>query len=79
MISHNYKTLIYLTVLLFTLSTVSSHADKLILFDGSQLFGQVMNKEPNTITFKTTYAGTLKIKWDTVKQLHTDKALILTV
>ncbi|WP_198263716.1 DUF481 domain-containing protein [sulfur-oxidizing endosymbiont of Gigantopelta aegis] len=41
--------------------------------DGSVLIGTVLRQEKNTLKFKTTYAGTLDIKWDQVKNIQTDK------
>jgi len=44
-----------------------------ILKDGSHLQGEVVEKEKTTLLFKTSFAGTLSIKWDQVKTLQVDK------
>jgi putative salt-induced outer membrane protein YdiY len=60
---------------LFTLFLLSGYswADTLVMKDGSVLMGEILSQEKNTLKFKTSYAGTLKIKWDQVKTFQTDK------
>ena len=48
-------------------------ADELLMKDGSRLLGKVVKQEDGTLDFETTYAGTLKIKWDEVSELHADE------
>lgn len=59
-----------LAALLFAPSTA---ADELLLSDGSRILGTVVKKEGNTLDFKTSFAGTIKVKWGQVSQLRTDR------
>ena len=62
----------FLVFLLFSCSSSSLIADTLIMKDGSVLKGEILKQEKNTLKLKTSYAGTLKIKWDQVKSFQTD-------
>ncbi len=57
-------------MIVFSLSIISTMADTLIMQDGSVLMGEILKQEDNTITLKTTYAGTIHIKWDQVESLQ---------
>jgi len=59
------------------LVTGNSLADELIMNDGSRLLGEVIKRENRTLTFKTTYAGVISVKWAEVSKLHTDKPMKL--
>ncbi len=48
-------------------------ADTLVMKDGSVLMGTILRQEKNTLEFKTSYAGTIKVKWDQVKSFKTDE------
>ncbi len=48
-------------------------ADELLMKDGSRLLGKVLKKEDATLEFETTYAGVIKVKWDSVSELRTDE------
>ncbi len=50
-----------------------SWADKLVMKDGSVLMGKIIKQEKNTLEFKTSYAGTIKVKWDQVKSFQSDE------
>ncbi len=63
----NYRKIILFICLFF--STVSL-ADSVIMKDDSVLMGEIVKKENNSIMLKTTYAGTLKIKWDQVRSFE---------
>lgn len=61
-------------VLAFTLAVSSiAFADQVLLKNGDRLSGSVIAKRGNTLIFNTSYAGELKIDWDEVDQLNTDK------
>ena len=61
-------------LLLFTIFWLASaQADEVILQDGSVLKGEVVDKEKDVLKFKTSFAGTINIKWEQVKKLHVDK------
>ncbi len=49
------------------------YADTLTMKDGSVLKGQVESQEGKSLFFKTSYAGTIKIKWDQVSKLETEQ------
>lgn len=51
----------------------TSRADQVILKNGDILSGRVVNKSGNTLTFNTNYAGDIKISWQEVSTLNTDK------
>jgi putative salt-induced outer membrane protein YdiY len=59
-----------LAALLFSQNAAT---DELLLSDGSRILGTVVRKEGNTLDFKTAFAGTIKVKWDQVSELRTDK------
>jgi RNase P/RNase MRP subunit p29 len=48
-------------------------ADQLLLRDGSRIHGEVVKKAGNTLEFKTSFAGTIKVDWDQVSELRTDQ------
>ena len=66
----------YIAILLF----VSSHpafADTVTLQNGDRITGQVVSKTTNTLKFKTSYAGTLKINWQEIRELQVDKPVLI--
>lgn len=48
-------------------------ADVVTLENGDRITGSVVKKEEDILKFKTSYAGTLEIKWEEVAHLHTDE------
>ncbi|MGB5177471.1 MAG: DUF481 domain-containing protein [Gammaproteobacteria bacterium] len=48
-------------------------ADELLMKDGSRLLGKVLKQQDGTLEFETTYAGTIKVKWDQISELHADE------
>jgi putative salt-induced outer membrane protein YdiY len=62
---------------LYTLAAIlfahSVAADELLLRDGSRILGTVKKKEGNVLEFKTSFADTIKVKWDQVRELRTDQ------
>jgi putative salt-induced outer membrane protein YdiY len=50
-------------------------ADELLMKDGSRLLGKVMKKEDGTLEFETSYAGVIKVSWDSVSELHTEESV----
>ncbi|MEN8205369.1 MAG: DUF481 domain-containing protein [Pseudomonadota bacterium] len=52
-------------------------ADELLMKDGSRLIGKVGRQTDGTLEFETTYAGTIKVKWDQVSELHADEPVQL--
>jgi len=52
-------------------------ADELLMKDGSRLIGKIGRQTNGTLEFETTYAGTIKVKWDEVSELHADEPVQL--
>ncbi len=70
--------LLALTIILsvaIILSVPVAGADELIMRDGSRLLGEVVKRENSTLDFKTSYAGVIKIQWDQVAEVKTDKPM----
>jgi putative salt-induced outer membrane protein YdiY len=61
----------------FLLITPLALADELILRDGSRLLGKVIKRENDTLEFDTVYAGVIKIKWDQVAEVNSEKPMEL--
>jgi putative salt-induced outer membrane protein YdiY len=55
------------------LAATSLSADELVMKDGSRLMGKVGKQVDGTLEFETSYAGTIKVKWEEVSELHADK------
>ena len=55
----------------FTTSVVQ--ADQLVLKNGDVLTGKVLHKSGDVLTFGTSYAGTLKVRWAAVLSVTTDQ------
>jgi putative salt-induced outer membrane protein YdiY len=66
----------YLAVvfLCFAIASVA-RADTVILKNGDRLTGTIEVSDGKDVTLKTDYAGEIKIKWDAVTQVMTDKPL----
>jgi len=47
--------------------------------DGSRLIGKIGNQTDGTLEFETTYAGTIKVKFDQISELHADEPVKLMV
>jgi len=60
-------------VALMLLAVAPLAADELLMKDGSRLLGKVLKQQDGTLDFETTYAGTIKVKWEEVSELHADK------
>ena len=52
-------------------------SDELIMKDGSNVIGEIINREGNTLDFKTSFAGVIKVQWDQVSELHADKPMTI--
>jgi len=67
----------FLLLTLVCLTAEQALADELLLNDGSRLLGTVVKREGGTLEFSTSYAGVIKVKWDEISELHTDKPMKL--
>jgi putative salt-induced outer membrane protein YdiY len=72
-----WKQLVHPVVLLLTLTLAVpvATADELLMRDGSRLLGEVVKRENGTLEFKTAYAGVIKIQWDQVAEITTEKPM----
>lgn len=54
------------------LTAAAAQADTVTLANGDRLSGKVLHKSGDVLTFETTYAGKIKIRWSEVRTLTTD-------
>ena len=66
-----------LTALTVMLLSAPVRADVVFMKNGDRLTGEVMVKEDGTLMFRTGYAGTIGIRWDRIRQLRTDEAVLI--
>src|SRR6202034_1921520 len=65
-----------LTILAACLAVAArASADSVTLRNGDHLSGTIITSDGKDLTLKTDYAGEIKIKWDAVKEVSSDKAL----
>lgn len=70
----------YLVCFILTCLIITrSYADTVTLNNGDILTGTIIRKEDDKLVFKTTYAGELKILWDQISAIKTDKPVALTL
>lgn len=50
----------------------AGYADEIRMRNGDRISGEVITLKDDAVTFKTSYAGTLTIKWDEIEKLNTD-------
>ncbi|MGA8144562.1 MAG: DUF481 domain-containing protein [Candidatus Acidiferrales bacterium] len=55
--------------------TLSARADTLVLKNGDHLTGTIVSSDGKEVTFKTDFAGEIKVQWAAVKEVNSDKAL----
>ena len=67
----------HILIILAVFSTVGStaSADSVTLRNGDHVSGTIVTSDGKALTLKTDYAGEIKIKWDEVKEVSSDKAL----
>jgi small nuclear ribonucleoprotein (snRNP)-like protein len=61
-------------LMLFACSTL---ADTLVLKNGDHLTGTIESSDATVITFKTDYAGEIKVQWSVVKETSTEQPVYL--
>ena len=61
-----------LAAALFLSVTATAHADTVTLRNGDRLSGKVLHKSRDVLTFETSYAGKLQIRWSEVRSITTD-------
>jgi putative salt-induced outer membrane protein YdiY len=57
------------------LCAAAAHADTVTLRNGDRLSGKVLHKSGDVLTFQTSYAGKVKIRWSEVRSITTDAPL----
>ncbi|HWU84466.1 MAG TPA: DUF481 domain-containing protein, partial [Rhodocyclaceae bacterium] len=62
-----------LSLSLALLGSGTAMADQVILKNGDIISGTVVSKSGDTLTFNTPYAGDIKIAWNEISTLSTDK------
>ena len=60
---------------IFVMLAYGTFADTIVLKNGDHLTGTIESSDGKEITFKTDYAGEIKVQWSAVKETATDKAL----
>lgn len=78
MINHRLSKLLYFVCILFTIVNVFG-LDSIELKDGSVINGEVMELSSKQLTFKTNFAGTIKIKISEIKSFTSDKKFNLAL
>jgi putative salt-induced outer membrane protein YdiY len=48
-------------------------ADTLVMQDGSRLLGEAVRQQDGVLEFSTSYAGVIKVQWNQVREMLTDK------
>src|ERR1700684_3055538 len=66
---------IVIILTLFVTVAAAASADSVTLRNGDHLSGTIITSDGKDLTLKTEYAGEIKIKWDAVKEVSSDKAL----
>ena len=58
---------------------ISSVADEVFMKNGDRLSGKIVSKIGDKLVLETAYAGKIKIQWDSVSRLTTDKPVRITL
>jgi hypothetical protein len=63
---------------LILLLAVASQAETVSLNNGDRITGKISDSDGKTLTLSTDYAGDVKVKWSSIKELASDKPLYVT-
>jgi putative salt-induced outer membrane protein YdiY len=66
-------TMVTLVMAVTMLTGVPTLADEIIMKDGSRLLGTVLKEDDGVVDFKTSYAGTIKVKWSEISEVVSDE------
>lgn len=66
---------VLLLAVAFLVAASPAGADTLTLKNGDHLSGTITNSDGQQVTFKTDYAGEIKIQWSALKELTSEKPL----
>ena len=64
-------------LVLCSLIAPPASADKITMINGDHFTGTLMEHKGSRLSFKTEYAGTIRVNWDFVKILETDEPALL--
>jgi putative salt-induced outer membrane protein YdiY len=56
----------------------TAHAETITLSNGDRITGKISDSDGKTLTLTTDYAGDVKVKWASIKELVADKPLFIT-
>jgi putative salt-induced outer membrane protein len=70
-------TVLAIAAIIFGFVPGAAFGDTLTLKNGDHLTGTIESSDAKEITFKTDYAGEIKVQWAAVKETTTDKALVV--
>ena len=64
--------------LILSFAPAASKAETVTLANGDRISGKISDSDGKTLTLNTDYAGDVKIKWASIKELVADKPLYIT-
>ena len=65
----------FMTVGVLSFAASTARADTLVLKNGDHLTGTVVSSDGKELTFKTDFAGEIKVKWPSIAEVKSEKAL----
>jgi putative salt-induced outer membrane protein YdiY len=63
---------------IFSFAPAAAKAETVTLANGDRITGKISDSDGKTLTLTTDYAGDVKIKWESIKELVADKPLYIT-
>lgn len=66
-----------LIILGFLCAFTTVQGDTLYLHDGSILNGKILHQKKQSMVFKTEYAGTIAVKWQSIESLESDQPITI--
>src|ERR1700728_2742068 len=69
---------IFAVVALILSFAFTTAAETVTLANGDRITGKISDSDGKTLTLTTDYAGDVKIKWDSIKELVADKPLVVS-
>src|ERR1700739_2212023 len=65
----------FLATVVWSIAASGARADTVVLKNGDHLTGTVVSSDGKELTFKTEFAGEIKVKWPTIAEVKSDKPL----
>src|ERR1700746_1894166 len=69
----------FLAVGLSSFVASAARADTLVLKNGDRLPGTIVSSDGKELTFKTDFAGEIKVKWPTIAEVKSEKPLYVVM